>query len=137
MAANPNFIGAVLSAYIGTASPFKAMLVGPDYTPDPASESGVSGAAAHEIAGVARIDLANVTVATDTEEARLVCDNLVFDGAGLDGTPDVGGVVIYEELGATDDDHLIVSWDVDDGPFTPPAGPLTYIVDDGFAIFSV
>lgn len=137
MAANPNFIEAVLTAYLATASPFKAMLVGPDYTPDPASEAGVAGAAAHEIAGVDRITLANVTVTTDTEEARLVCDNLVFDGAGLDGSPDVGGVVIYEEKGATDADQLIVSWDVDDGPFTPPAGPLTYIVDDGFAIFTV
>lgn len=132
MAANPHFIENVITGYLATTPVFKALLVDPDYAPT-IDDVGTETAAAHEIVGVARPELAGVAVSLVDPDVQLTCDNLEFDA--LDGTTDVGGVVIYVE-GASEAENLIVSWDLDDGPFTPPAGVLTYVVDDGFAIFS-
>lgn len=137
MAANPAFVEDVLDAYIAADAPvFKAMLVNSDYIPDPASEAGTETAATFEIAAVARVELTGVAVVNNDPEIGLLADSVVFLGLPAE-TTDVGGIVIYVE-GATEADNVIVSWDLDEGPFDPPAGNLTYIVDPaGFAVFSV
>lgn len=135
MPANPGFIQSVLADYLVGAPVFKAMLVDSTYVPDPANETGTATAATHEIPGVARVRLANVALLPGDGEVGINADDVVFAGLA-DGVTDVGGVVIYVE-GASEALNQIVAWDLDDGPFDPPAGNLAYVVDDaGIVVFT-
>lgn len=130
---NPTFLYIVLnSVYFNSNPVIKAALVTPSFSPAP-PVLGTISVTDNEVAGVARVTVANAYSGQPTSEGvRLHCDDLVF--AGLDGSTVVGGVVLYDET-----HDQIIAWDMSDSPFTPPAGDLTYTVDPdtGFAAFTV